>query len=453
MMKIRFIKVVALLLGFMVSGLWSCSDKDDDSINKESEILHYTINEDWTEETHSNDVSPNYEEVFPEDELLRIDIKISSADWSEMQSDLSANMSTGGPGMGGPVETNFDPIWVPATLTYNGKNWHQVGIRYKGNSTLRNAYSSGTDKYPFKLDFDEFEDDYPEINNQRFYGFKQLNLSSNDSDDSFMREKVASDLFREFGVPSARTSFCEVYLDRGNGTTFLGIYTMVEEVDDSLVESQFDDDSGNLYKPDGDAATFASGTFDESELDLKRNEEAGDYSDVKALYDVLHASNRIDNPILWQDDLESIFDVDQFLKYLAVNNIIQNWDTYGVMTHNYFLYNDEGRLVWIPWDNNESMQDGKMGGALSLSMDQVTNDWPLIRYIMDIDEYESVYKDYVKEFSEGLFSQSQMELRIEGCKDILSAKAKEESNLFDLSVDDLKQHVIDRQQAVNLYLK
>ena len=39
-------------------------------------------------------------------------------------------------------------------------------------------------KLPFKLDFDEFEDDYPQIDNQRFYGFKKLSLKNNYDDQS-----------------------------------------------------------------------------------------------------------------------------------------------------------------------------------------------------------------------------------------------------------------------------
>jgi len=33
--------------------------------------------EDWTEETHSKDATPNYELVFPQDKVNRIDIVIS----------------------------------------------------------------------------------------------------------------------------------------------------------------------------------------------------------------------------------------------------------------------------------------------------------------------------------------------------------------------------------------
>ena len=39
----------------------------------------------------------------------------------------------------------------------------------------------------------------------------------------------------------------------------------------------------------------------------------------------------------WRANLETVFDTDVFLKYLAVNTVVQNWDTYGRMTHNYYL--------------------------------------------------------------------------------------------------------------------
>lgn len=398
---------------------------------------------DWTTETHSNDVDPNYDVVFEENTVKRIDIVISSSNWSSMQSDLDANLS------GTAVsEIDFTPVWVPASLTFEDTEWYKVGIRYKGNSTLSSAYRGNTDKYPFKLDFDEFEDDFPEIDNQRFYGFKQLNLSNNNADGTFMREKVAADLFREFGVVAPRTAFYAVYLDRGNGSNFIGMYTLVEEVDDTIPDSQFPDDDGNLYKPDGDAASFASGTYDEEEMDLKTNEDEADYSDVKAFYDLLHSDSRTSNSTQWKSDLESIFNVDNYLKYLAVNNVIQNWDTYGLMTHNYFLYNDEGKLTWIPWDNNESFQDGKMGGALSLSMTEVNSSWPIIRYIMDVDEYENTYSNYVKEFSEGVFESNKMSTLLASYQTLLNEYASQESSGFSSSITSLKSYIRSRNSTV-----
>ncbi|MEQ9264843.1 MAG: CotH kinase family protein [Balneolaceae bacterium] len=391
---------------------------------------------DWTTDTHSNDVDPNYDVVFEENSVKRIDITISSANWSAMQTDLDNNLS------GVSVsDIDFTPVWVPSTITFDGIDWYQVGIRYKGNSTLSSAYRSNGDKYPFKLDFDEFEDTYPQIDNQRFYGFKQLNLSNNNSDGTYMREKVASDLFRAFGVVAPRTAFYAVYLDRGNGASFIGLYTLVEEVDDSVPESQFPDDDGNLYKPDGDAASFASGTYNEEEMDKKTNEDEADYSDVKALYDLLHSSTRTTDIDQWKSDLESIFNVDNYLKYLAVNNVIQNWDTYGLMTHNYFLYNDEGLLTWIPWDNNESFQDGKMGGAVSLGMTEVSSSWPIIRYIMDVEEYETTYKGYVSAFCGGVFTSGTMSNLLTNYEALLTDYASQESSGFSSSVSSLKSYI------------
>ena len=58
----------------------------------------------------------------------------------------------------------------------------------------------------------------------------------------------------------------------------------------------------------------------------------------------------------------------------AVNGVMQNWDTYGRMAHNYVVYNDPGTglLTWIPWDSNEALKDGNgpQGGALTLSLDE-----------------------------------------------------------------------------------
>ena len=37
----------------------------------------------------------------------------------------------------------------------------------------------------------------------------------------------------------------------------MGLYTMIEDPSDDMLEAQFGDDSGNLYKPDGEGAKWA----------------------------------------------------------------------------------------------------------------------------------------------------------------------------------------------------
>lgn len=411
----------------------------------------------WSDSTHSNDTEPDYDTVFATDEVLRLDITIDAAQWQAMQDDLSENLTTagggrGGRGGGGTTELQFDPIWGEATIAFNGETWEHVGIRYKGNSTLRGAANSNSDKFPFKLDFDEWEATYPQIDDQRFYGFKQLNLGTNYNDASFMRERVATDLFREFGVPAAHVSFCEVYIDRGEGLNFVGLYSLVEEADDTLIRTQFEYTDGNLYKPEDEGATFALSSYNESDMYLKTNQENANYDDVETFNEVLHSAARTSDPAAWTQELESIFYVDGFLRYLAVNQVIQNWDTYGMMTHNYFLYNNEGLLTWVPWDYNESLRDGNRGGALSLGLAEVGEDWPILRYIMDVPEYEETYRSYVQEFAEDYFTEEKMTAIFATHAAVIADVAAEETAQFDAAVQALNTHVATRQAAVDDFL-
>ena len=155
------------------------------------------------------------------------------------------------------------PMWVPATITFEGNTWTNVGIRYKGNSSLTSAWNSGSLKLPLKFDFDEFEDDNPAIDNQRFFGFKALSLANGFSDDTYLREGLTHDLMQEAGLVAGETAFYNITLDYGEGPVNLGIYTVVEVVDDTVIANAFDDDSGNIYEGDGAGVSLAEGTFEQ----------------------------------------------------------------------------------------------------------------------------------------------------------------------------------------------
>ena len=213
-MKLKYLYLLALIIGM------SFACRDDEAIEEVTEeteeeevVVDTETYPDWTDATHSKSAELNYATVFNQNEVLRFDIKIDSDDWSDMQSDLSSKLGSSGGRPGQQTTSDYDPIWVPCSFTFNDTEWYHVGIRYKGNSSLSSAYQSGNKKLSFKLDFDEFEDDYPSLKNQRFYGFKQLNLNNNFDDSSLMREKVGADLFRQFGLASAETAFCVVYVD------------------------------------------------------------------------------------------------------------------------------------------------------------------------------------------------------------------------------------------------
>ena len=413
---------------------------------------------DWTAATHekldAEEIMANMDTIFDTAQVQRMDITIDSANWLVMQQNLADLKAQ----LGGSTDFSLmdDPIDVPCDIEYNGKQWYRVGIRFKGNSSL---YGANSNKLPFKLNFDKFEDIYPAIKNQRFYGFKKFSLKNNIKDESLLHELTACELFRDFGLKSSHAAFYKLYVDYGSGPVYFGLYTLVEEVDDTVLKTQYSDNDGNLYKPEEDAAAFAAGTFDTYEFAKKTNESDLDYTDVQCLYDVLNSDLRVTDPTAWKTNLENILDVPVFLKWFAANNVLQNWDTYGVMPHNYYLYRnpDTQLFEWIPWDNNEALISDRR--CLSLDASEVTDQWPLLRYLLDDSDYAEAYRQNVHEFATSLFNCTRMAPLYDARAALIEDAVLSESANYTFTsprgffeaVSALKAHVADREAAALAY--
>jgi spore coat protein H len=405
----------------------------------------------------------DYEAVFPADRVIRLDVRIATSDWVDMMADMESmagafgsngrgpgggpfggggrptpgagrpdggppagplpdggfpgvppggifppfpdgGAPNGAPGGGGPGRGgNFfsrTPIYVPCTVELQGQAWQNVGIRFKGNSSLATTWGRGIYKLPFRLDFDELQDRFPEVAKQRFLGFKSLSLTNGFSDPALIRDKVMADLFRAGGVRAARTGFVQLYVDRGQGPEYFGLYNMAEVPGKTMLRAQFGNDEGNLYKPEGTGAQLA--TFEQASFEKKTNEDTADYSDVQRLIAALNG-NRAD-AAHWRQELEAVFDVKTFLAWLAINTMAGNWDAYGQMAHNYYLYGDPatgGRLTWIPWDHDLSLQGVRSADLLHTS---TTAAWPLIRYLLDDPEYRAQYLNELQTSVEGVLA-------------------------------------------------
>ncbi|WP_428654855.1 CotH kinase family protein [Runella sp.] len=471
--------------------------------------------------------TPNYQVVFPQNKVNTLEITVSKTDWdsisAEMKTKFGNEFGKGGnfnrppmmqpdgkrPPMP-PGEGNFPPMgggppfggggkepsYVPVSLTFNGKVWKKVGFRLKGNSSLMMSWTQGIYKLPFRLSFDEFEKQFPETKNRRFFGFKELSMSPGSGDNSLIREKITADIFRKAGIPAAQTAFYKVYLNFGEGPNYCGVYTMVEVIDDTMVKTQFGEAKGNIYKPE---STFSR--FNTRQFEKKNNKKKADYGDVQAFVKALNDDSlRTENAAQWRANLEKTFNVAHFLNYLAVNNSIVNWDAYGGMAHNHYLYNSPTkRLTWIPWDNNEAMKmrgfggmrpmaemgpppegfkppegfgpppnfrpGGGRGGGVSLEMKEVGKQWPLIRYLADDPIYFAQYKKYVKEFSEKVFTEAQMQQLFAKNHALIApfvnGKLKEErpyshlrnSDDFGNGLPQLNEHVTQRTKAIKAFLE
>lgn len=474
-----------LLIYFLVFWTFvvvSCNrDEPETDITEEeietssSDSLKY--NPDWTYLSHGK-ANPDYSLIFPQKSVNKLELSMTAAQWTSIRTNMKSifgydfGSNTGGGAPGGGAFSDSEPDYVDVNMIFNGKTWKNVGFRLKGNSSLSSGWGQGNYKLPFKLNLDKFEDKYPGTKNQHFFGFKELSFSPAFKDQSLMREKLASDIFRMAGIPTAQTAFYQVYIDFGSGQKYCGIYTVIELPEDHMIKVQFSEEKGNIYKPESKFSVFI-----QNEFEKKNNETEADYADVKALIAALNSSLRTTNSSQWRTGLDAVFNTDHFLKYLAVSNAIVNWDSYGNMAHNYYLYNHSvSHLTWIPWDHNEALSGspgitgtgsnssvpGRTG--LSLSMNEVTQAWPLIYDLVNDGVYFQKYKSYLKQFNENIFTEQTIHSMIDNYRDLISPYAigvngeqkgytyLSGSTSFTSAVSDLKAHVTNRRKIISSFV-
>jgi len=313
------------------------------------------------------------------------------------------------------------PAYVPADITFDGEIFRRVGFRLKGNSSLVNTWRSGSEKLPFRLNIDGLEARFPETRDQTFFGFTNLSFSNNALDSSYLRAKVVTDMFRDAGLPAPRTAFMRVFLDRGAGAIYLGLYTMVEVPDDPLLQTMFGSAAGNLYKPHSTGGRWT--IFDKNHFPKKTNEADEDWTDIAGAIAALNASK--EDRELWRRRLEARFDVNGFLRWLALNTLAGNNDAYGGLSaHNYYLYGSprhRDRLFWIPWDHDLAMPTGGtglggIGGGAANTIDlfhsRIVANWPLIRFFMDDPVYRAAYGTHIENLLATVFEPSSVSVRL-----------------------------------------
>ena len=257
--------------------------------------------------------------------------------------------------------------YIPATVEIDGETFRQVGLRAKGNNSLRLTAEYGLSRYSLKLEFDHYTDG-------SYHGLDKLSLDASFQDNSYLKTWLAFDIMEFLGVPTPLRSFVWVTV---NGQPW-GLFLAVEEPEEAFARRNFGANHGQLYKPD-----YRSLAEENADVHLRyTTDEPEDYpgifenakldpspADRQRLVDSLKILNS-------GEDLETAVDVEQVLRYFVGQVFVMNWDSYlGHTGHNYLLYEEEGKLSMLPWDYNLAF------GTYALGMtDPITDPNVLLNY-------------------------------------------------------------------------
>lgn len=383
--------------------------------------------------------------VLDKDQVTTINIDIKQEDWDW----LLANAA--------------QEEYRSCNITINGTTYYNVGIRPKGNSSLNMiARDETTDRYSFKISFDEY------IEGQTCYGLRKLALNNIMSDTTYMKEYLSYDMFAFMNIATPAYAYSSITI---NGEPW-GLYLAVEVMEESFLQRNFGSTAGNLYKPEsmdmgGNGGKMAGGAApDNGQAPPAGNRQQGGlaggggrggtnlvYSgDATANY-----SGIFNNAILkttdakdWQrviemiknlnegTNLEQYLDVEEILRYFAVNTFLVNLDSYaGTMKHNYYLYEEKGVFQILPWDFNLSF--GGMGiqsaaKAINFPIDKPVTDTmensPLIAKLLEVPEYKELYHQYLQELVVNYLDSGIYERTINKVDTLINTYVKNDATAF-----------------------
>lgn len=326
------------------------------------------------------------------------------------------------------VAFNNTDVDVPARVTVDGKLYRDVGVHFRGNSSfgVGNGY-----KRSLNLAFDFVDED------QNIGGYRTLNLLNANDDPTLMRTVLSMHLARQY-IPAMKANFVRVVI---NGENW-GIYSNAQQFNKEWVQENFKTTQGTRWKiPQGggggiggfryvgdDPASYR-GTFE-----IKSKDDPAAWAKLITLARTLQ-----DTPA---DRLEAalapMLDIDGYLKFLALDNVMSSGDGFFSRTADYSLYLDpSGRFHFTFHDANEMFSagggrggPGGGGGGASLNplISQNDANKPIISKVLAVPALRAKYVGFVKEIAQKSLDWNSLGRVVKQYRDLIAADVERETH-------------------------
>ncbi len=381
--------------------------------------------------------------LFGQSRVHSIELVVDEADWLAL------------------LQNPREKEYIHAAAVIDGEAFEGLGLRAKGSNSLNQTLKYGSSRFSLKLEFDHFDD------GMSYYGLDKLSLNGCFQDNACLKETLTYDMMAHMGVAAPLCSYAFVTV---NGEDW-GLFTAIEEVEEAFVRRNYGAAHGMLYKPE-----YLRREDENSDVALMyTGEEFERYNNIfrKSVFDASDADKRRLVESLRKlsagEELEEAVDIDAVLRYFAVQSFVVNLDGYlGATGHNYFLYEEEGRLSMLPWDYNLAYGTyaqgvgSRMADATALvnqpidtpAPPEILLRRPMFTKLMAEPEYARRYHEHCASFIESYFDSGAFEQKLEETLALISPYVRRDPSKFCshedflLAADTLKTFCLLRAESV-----
>jgi spore coat protein CotH len=374
--------------------------------------------------------------LFDIDAFPEILIEITTDEWNKFLTYYDRN------------QQNEEYVMCSFTIVDNSTIIKQdsCGLRLKGNTSRRrpegkkgeihNSTNPDWHHASFSIKFNKY------IKSQEIAAIDRINLKWFKDDAMYLREVYCYDLFERFGVwtaPKSSYARLKLKIKEDKNTVYYGVYQLLEVVNDDYLKSRkklFADDNGFLWKanwgadfvsPNTSAMDIENITLDKTYTpvyDLKTNTQSLVLARQILVDFIENLNSKSGNDFkAW---ISTVTDVPLFLKTYAVSVLCGMWDDYWVNKNNfYFYFNSQGKFFFIPYDYDNTLGTSSImndSGRQNL-LNWGNNSHPLVKKIIDIPEYRSLYISYIRELcnpANDLFHATKSGIRITNWHNMIS---------------------------------
>lgn len=258
--------------------------------------------------------------------------------------------------------------WIEAAVTIDGTTYQNVGMRLKGNSSIRelkdgrtggpggNVSAAVPEGLPWLIRLDK------NVDGQNHNGITDLVVRSNNWKTS-LNEAVALELLEMAGLASQKAIAVRFAVNGSDAVLRL----TTENPEDVWMAEHFSG-SGALYKAESRSDYSYRGNDPDAYAEVFDQEAGKDNTHLTPLIQFLDFINNTDDATL-DSTLAQRLDVQSFATYLAMEELIGNFDDIDGPGNNSYLYYDPatGSFTVVPWDHNLAFGGmdggGNRGGA------------------------------------------------------------------------------------------